>query len=120
MTDTWALRAQRDAILAQIDARLIDRPTEILPIAFGGNPNGGLRSDTFVGSAVASLRTVNVRPQRTAELRERSLEITAFEELDFEQSVTFYRRALNQPASRSLLRLALVRCGSNGTITFAR
>jgi uncharacterized protein YcbK (DUF882 family) len=48
---------------------LIDRPTEILPIAFGGNPNGGLRSDTFVGSAVASLRTVNVRPQRTAELR---------------------------------------------------
>jgi uncharacterized protein YcbK (DUF882 family) len=48
---------------------LMAAPANVLPIAFGGNPSGGLRSDAFMGGAVAVLRTVNVGPQRTAELR---------------------------------------------------
>jgi uncharacterized protein YcbK (DUF882 family) len=38
----------------------------VLPLQFGGNPNSGMRSDAFMGSSVAVLRTLNFGPQRTA------------------------------------------------------
>ncbi len=49
---------------------LISAPARgVLPLQFGGNPNSGLRSDAFMGPAVAVLRTLNFGPQRTALLR---------------------------------------------------
>jgi uncharacterized protein YcbK (DUF882 family) len=38
----------------------------VLPLQFGGNPNSGMRSDAFMGSSVAVIRTLNFGPQRTA------------------------------------------------------
>jgi uncharacterized protein YcbK (DUF882 family) len=43
----------------------------VLTLQFGGNPNSGLRSDAFMGSSVAILRTLNFGPQRTALLTNR-------------------------------------------------
>lgn len=45
---------------------LIAAPAGVLPLQFGGNPNSGMRSDAFMGSSVAVLRTLNFGPQRTA------------------------------------------------------
>lgn len=45
---------------------LIAAPAGVLPLQFGGNPNSGMRSDAFMGSSVAVLRTLNFSPQRTA------------------------------------------------------
>ncbi|BCJ89824.1 ATP-binding protein [Terrihabitans soli] len=51
---------------------LISAPTGgVLSLQFGGNPNSGMRSDAFMGSSVAVLRTVNFGPQRTALLTNR-------------------------------------------------
>jgi uncharacterized protein YcbK (DUF882 family) len=38
----------------------------VLSLQFGGNPNAGLRSDAFMGSSIAVLRTLNFGQQRTA------------------------------------------------------
>ena len=43
-------------------------PANVLPLNFGGNPNSGMRSDAFVGSSIAVLRTMTFGLQRTAEL----------------------------------------------------
>jgi uncharacterized protein YcbK (DUF882 family) len=43
----------------------------VLPLQFGGNPNSGMRSDAFMGSSVAVIRTLNFGPQRTALLTTR-------------------------------------------------
>jgi uncharacterized protein YcbK (DUF882 family) len=43
----------------------------VLPLQFGGNPNSGMRSDAFMGSSVAVIRTLNFGPQRTALLTNR-------------------------------------------------
>jgi uncharacterized protein YcbK (DUF882 family) len=48
-------------------AALITAPAGgVLSLQFGGNPNLGMRSDAFMGSSVAVLRTVTFGPQRTA------------------------------------------------------
>lgn len=48
-------------------AALITAPAGgVLTLQFGGNPNAGLRSDAFMGSSIAVLRTLNFGPQRTA------------------------------------------------------
>jgi hypothetical protein len=43
-------------------------PANVLPSSFGGNPNSGMRSDAFVGSSIAVLRTMTFGLQRTAGL----------------------------------------------------
>lgn len=64
----------RDLAMSHPNARdsgLIVPPSGVLPASFGGNPNAGMRSDIFAGTAVPSLRVVSFGPQRTAQLSPR-------------------------------------------------